>query len=715
MSTFKLPRRVFLKGLGIILLTSGCSADIGTLWGGPTATPQPSPTPTPMPRADAVVQTYLSAWQNNDFATMYGLLSPSSQARITPAAFQAQYKQAMTEATVEQINIQIQSLLHDGQRASALFQSNWQTHLFETIQANNQMQLVFEDGRWGIEWQRTLILPQLGEGVTLAFIGDLPTRGNIYDKNFHALAAQGEVVTIGVVPQFIQDEPLVVEQLTVITNVQADKIRESMAAARPDWFVPIKDVTFETSLEYNDLLDSLAGVERRAKTVRTYTDVDTASHVIGYMGAIAPEDEEYYISHGYRGDELVGLTGVEAWGEQYLAGQRGGRLVTLAPLPSRQVMSELSTVTSRAGSSVYLTLDTVFQATVERLLGERKGSAVVMNPDSGAIYAMATYPRFKPAVFASGDSAAEWTALNASEDQPLVNRATQGLYPPGSVFKIASLAAALDKLGLDPATTFTCTGKWHGLGEAFEKTCWLESGHGRINLIDGLTQSCNVVFYEVGLALHRSDPQLLPDLARAFGLGVPTDILGVEEGVGVVPDDAWKNATLNQPLFDGDAVNTAIGQGFTLVTPIQIARMLAAVGNGGQLVRPYVVERISHVDGGEEGIDPEISGKLPIKAEVLNLIRDSLEEITSGARGTARQAFAGINYTVAGKTGTAESGQKEPHSWFAGYAPADKPRVVVAVIVEHAGEGSQVAAPLSRQVIEAFFDWEASQTKAESG
>ncbi|MCB0196641.1 MAG: penicillin-binding protein 2, partial [Anaerolineae bacterium] len=344
-----------------------------------------------------------------------------------------------------------------------------------------------------------------------------------------------------------------------------------------------------------------------------------------------------------------------------------------------------------------------------------KGSIVVMKPDSGAVYAMATYPRFKPAVFASDGSAAEWATLNANEDRPLVNRATQGLYPPGSIFKIASLAAALDKLGLAPETTFTCTGKWGGLGEAFEKTCWLESGHGKINLIDGLTQSCNVVFYEVGLALHRSDPQLLPELARAFGLGVPTDILGVGEAVGVVPDDAWKNAALNQPLFDGDAVNTAIGQGFTLVTPIQVARMLAAVANGGQRVRPYVVERITHVDGGEETIDPELGGELPIKPEILDLIRGSLEDITSGARGTAREAFAGISYTVAGKTGTAESGQEEPHSWFAGYAPADKPRVVVAVILEHAGEGSKAAAPLSRQVIEAFFDWEASQTRAESG
>ncbi|MCB9107105.1 MAG: penicillin-binding protein 2 [Anaerolineales bacterium] len=710
MSTFKIPRRIFLKGLGIVLLTSGCSAEIGSLIGRPTATPLPTPTPTPLPRADGIVQGYLSAWQTGDFDTMYNLLTPTSQARITAAAFQAQYKQAMNEATVEQVKVQIQSLLHDGLHASALFQSNWQTRLFGAIDANNQMQLSYEGGRWGVDWQRPLILPQLGEGVTLAFIGEQPTRGNIYDKNFHALASQGQVVTIGVVPQFIEDEAGVVAQLAAVTSVQPEKIREKIAAARPDWFVPIDDVTFETSLEYDDLLNSLTGVDRRARDVRTYTDVDTAAHVVGYMGAIPAGQEDYYLSRGYQGDELVGLTGVEGWGELDLAGQRGGRLVTLAPLPSRQVLSELSTVTSRAGSSVYLTLDTVFQAAVERLLGPRKGAVVVMDPYTGAIHALASFPRFKPAVFAANTDPTLWSSLNADENRPLINRATQGAYPPGSIFKIASLAAGLEKLGLKPETTFTCTGKWHGLGQAFEKTCWLETGHGKINLIDGLTQSCNVVFYEVGLALHHSDPQLLPDLARAFGLGVPTDIIGVEESVGVVPDDAWKRAALNQPLYDGDAVNTAIGQGFTLVTPVQVARMLAAVANGGQLVQPRVVDRIVHVDGGEDVIESEKGGKLPISPENLALIRGSLEDITSGARGTARRAFTGINYTVAGKTGTAESGQKEPHSWFAGYAPADEPRVVAAVLLEHAGEGSEAAAPLFRQVIEAFFDWEASQT-----
>lgn len=346
------------------------------------------------------------------------------------------------------------------------------------------------------------------------------------------------------------------------------------------------------------------------------------------------------------------------------------------------------------------------------MLGERLGAIVVLDPHTGAIHALVSYPRFKPTVFTTGFDVDAWTELYTNEDRPLINRATQGLYPPGSIFKIVTISAGMEAIGLLPENTFVCTGKWDGLGKAFEKDCWLKTGHGRISLVDGLTQSCDVVFYEVGLALHKSDPQLLPNWARACGLGVPSEIIGVPENSGVVPDDAWKRANLNEPLFDGDAVNSAIGQGFMLTTPIQVARLTAAIGNGGRLLRPRLIDRIVTVDGEEQVLEPEVAGTLPLSTENLSLIQQSLEAVTSGARGTARQAFEGITYTVAGKTGTAESGQDKPHAWFTGYAPADTPRVAITVILEHAGEGSQVAAPLFRQVAEAFFEWEARQIGA---
>lgn len=706
----KVSRRMFLKSLGLTLLLAGCSPDLLSISRQPMATPVPSPTPTPLPSADAVVQAYLTAWHTGNYDTMYRLLTPESQQRLSQAQFQERYQRVLTTATVEQVDTQIQSLLHNFDQAAATFKATWQTSLFGPIQADNQLQLRFVDGRWAVEWQPTLILPQLGEGVTLTFLSEQPTRGDIYDRNFHALATQGQMVTVGIIPQYIQNQDVVVENIARITRVSPEKIVNSIASARPDWFVPVADVTFETSLEYNNLLNNLPGVDRRARTVRIYNDGATAAHIIGYMGPIPADRQQEYQARGYQGDELVGLSGVEAWAEPELAGQRGGRLVTLAPAPSRQVLSEIASVESRAGSSVVLTFDTVFQATVERLLGERRGAIVVMDPHTGGVYAMATYPRFKPAVFTVGFDVDAWAKLYTNEDRPLVSRATQGLYPAGSIFKIISLTAALETLQLKPTDTFVCTGKWRGLGQEFEKSCWLENGHGRISLIDGLTQSCNVVFYEVGLALHQHNPQTLPDWARAFGIGLPTNILGVSESGGVMPDNAWKLANFNEPLFAGDAVNSAIGQGFVLVTPLQIARLLATISNGGQLIRPRVVDRIVRVDGTEQIFEPEMTATLPISPENLALIRGSLEEITSGARGTARQAFEGISYTVAGKTGTAESGREEPHAWFAGYAPAGEARVAIAVLLEEAGEGSKMAAPLFRRVLEAFFEWEANQT-----
>ena len=709
MAGARIPRRVFLKGLGVALFVGGCTTDVGlSSLRKPTLTPLPTPTPTPLPSADGVAQAFLSAWQAGDYDLMYSLLTPDSQGRIAPDIFQSRYRQALTEATVDRIETQLQSLLHDGGQASATFHSIWQTTLFENIEADNQMRLKFMDGRWGVEWQPTLVLPQLGEGVTLAFLSEQPARGNIYDNKFHALATQGQMVTVGLVPQFLEDEEIVVDYLSTLTNVDPEVIYNKITTARPDWFVPIADITFETSLEHDNLLNNISGLERRAREVRVYNDGETASHVIGYMGAIPVERKQVYLVEGYQGDELVGLSGIEGWGEQILAGKRGGRLVSLSP--TREVLAELSAVASQPGSSIYLTIDTTFQATVERLLGSRLGAVVVMDINTGAVQALVGYPRFKPAVFTTGFDVEAWTDLYGDESRPLVNRATQGAYPPASIFKIITLTAGLEAIGLQPEHTFVCTGKWDGLGEDFVKACWLESGHGKINLIDGLTQSCDVVFYEVGLALHRSDPRFLPDWARNFGLGLPTNILGIEEGTGVVADEAWKQANLNEPLFDGDSVNSAIGQGFMLATPLQITRLMAAIANGGQLLTPRIVERIVDVNGNEQVFNPETTAVLPISPENMELIRSSLEAVVSGARGTARQAFEGITYTVAGKTGTAESGQEEPHAWFAGYAPVDNPRVAITVILEHAGEGSKVAAPLFREILEAYFEWESSQS-----
>jgi penicillin-binding protein 2 len=432
-----------------------------------------------------------------------------------------------------------------------------------------------------------------------------------------------------------------------------------------------------------------------------YNEGDLAAHLVGHLGAIPPDDLADWQLQGYRGDELVGRTGVEAWGESYLAGRRGGQLVTLNR--QNEEVAQVAQADPQPGRSIYLTIDKALQAEAERILNQRPGAIVVLEANTGFVLAMAGYPRFDPNLFATGIDQETWNTLNTDPNRPFIGRGTQGTYPPGSVFKIVTMAVGMEKLDLTANTTFFCTGTWDRLGDQFIKTCWLKTGHGRINLQDGLTQSCDSVFYDVGLALQNAGPQILPDMARAFGLGTVTGIAGVEETPGLVPDPAWKLMEQGVSWFPGDSVNLAIGQGYLLTTPLQIASLLAAVGNGGTLYRPQLIHRISEPTGSDQISQPEVLARLPVDPEHLTVIRIGLEGVVSGARGTARKAFEGATFTAAGKTGTAETGQEEPHAWFAGYAPADSPQVAIAVVVEHAGEGSKAAAPLFRQVVEAYF------------
>ena len=255
-------------------------------------------------------------------------------------------------------------------------------------------------------------------------------------------------------------------------------------------------------------------------------------------------------------------------------------------------------------------------------------------------------------------------------------------------------------------TFFHCPGYWEGLGPASRKDCWKEEGHGDISLKDGLTASCDVVFYEVGLKLDEVGQDVLPRFGRGFGFGEPTGLEGVFEEGGLMPDPEWKANVRGEPWWVGDTINISIGQGYLLVTPLQVARMMAAVANGGTLYRPYVIERIGPAGNviPEQVTQVQSIGTLPISPGHLAAIQEALLGVTTKSIGTATRRFAGLSIPVAGKTGTAEVGtpDTEPHSWFAAYAPAGSPEIAIVAIVENVGEGSAVAAPLVRQVIEAY-------------
>ncbi len=687
----------------LVPLVAGC----GSAASSPTPTIQPSPTPD-LPPADEVAFAFLQAWEREDYAAMYSLLSSSAREGISEEEFGTTYLDVAKEAVLAGVTTQLLASYQPDAHAEVSFKATFKSVFFGDFEVQNQMPLIFEEGRWGVGWSRALILPQLSEETLVWMTTWAPSRGNIYDLNGRGLAVQGELVEVGVVPGEIEHEWVLLTQLSHLLGIPAADIQEMYANAEPDWYVPVGQISPRVAEAYYSELSTTPGVQLREAWTRSYREDTVAPHIVGVVGPVPSEEIDQWRAQGYDGDEMVGWTGLERWGEPYLAGERGGRLEILNQ--QGQVVAVLAEKPSRESSSLYTTFDRDFQQTVQWILGTQLGAIVVLEVETGRVLAMATYPVFDPNLFATGISPWEWQRLQADSRRPLVNRATQGTYPPGSVFKIVTMSAGMEAGGLTASSSFLCRGTWTGLGPQWPKTCWLRSGHGNIPLNRALTVSCDITFYQVGLMLNGVGHEVLPDYAKRFGLGAKTGI-EVEEDPGLVPDPSWKIQTKGEGWAPGDTVNLAIGQGELLVTPLQIATILAAVGNGGTMYRPQTVQMIATDPNNPEWIfQPVQLGQLPVSTENLNVIKDSLYKVTSASNGTAYRAFQGLDVPVAGKTGTAESGQEKPHSWFAAYAPADAPEIAVVAIVEHSGEGSSFAAPLVRKVVEAYFGVEPEPT-----
>ena len=436
-----------------------------------------------------------------------------------------------------------------------------------------------------------------------------------------------------------------------------------------------------------------------ADAKRGYPAGATAGPVLGYVGEVSAEELDRSPEQGFVPGDVVGRAGVEAAAEAALAGKRGGRLTVVAP--SGEIATTLSSVPAGPGENVVLTLDMDLQAEAEAALGPRPGSVVVVDPRDGAIRALATFPRYDPGAFVTGNGAA---AILNDPGLPLLDRPLQGQYPPGSIFKVITMAAAIERGGFQPDSEFTCTGRWTGLpGVAMD--CWLKTGHGRLNLVSGLTQSCDTVFYELGKRLDEIDQELLPSFASRAGLGVLPRVLAGHEQAGIVPGPTWKQRVLNQPWTRGDAVNLAIGQGQLLVSPVQMAQLYAAIAAGGQGKPLKLLDRASLPGGNvERSLTTSAPLALPWSAAALDPIRAGLKGVVSAANGTAAFVFQGspLHDVAAGKTGSAETVPgRNTHAWFTCFAPVDAPRAVVLAMVEYGGEGSSVAAPIARHVLEA--------------
>jgi penicillin-binding protein 2 len=690
-----------IVAISVLLLATSCQG--GTPLSGHDATPTTIPL-----QAENTARAFLESWERSDYGAMYALLSPSAQATTGPQGFARLYRDVAAEAAITSISTDIRSALQDGAEAQVAYHVIMESAPLGPIEFENVMPLSWTSdqeqtgGRWGVNWSAGLLFKELEGRNLLRLIEQTPTRGNIFDHHGQGLAITKPAVTVGVVPGEIEDEDRLLAELSPILALDPATIKAKYANAASHWFVPLKEISLELRQAHHDVLSELQGLRLRETVVRSYPEGGIAPHAVGYMGAIGPDELDHWKAKGYRGDELVGKSGLERWGEDYLAGRPGAVLTVVTPAEDPvAILKEQTYVPSR---DIYTTLDSRLQKAAETALAGTAGAIVALDPNGGQILAMVSWPTFDPNAFISGLSPEEWQALANDPGRPLVNRAVQGAYPPGSVFKIVTMAAALEAGGFTPQSTFTCTGLWEGLGPDWPKTCWVETGHGQIDLVQALIVSCDVAFYDIGLALHNLDSELLPDYARQFGLGSPTGLEGLDEATGLVPDDAWKTTAMGEGLAPGDSVNAAIGQGYLLTTPLQIAHMLATVANGGTIYQPQILLKVAaSSEEPEEFFAPQVMGQLPVSPEHLAAIQEGLVGVTASPYGTAHEAFKGLEVSVAGKTGTAETGTGEPHAWFAGYAPADGPQIAVAVIVEYGGDGAKVAAPIFRQVIEAFF------------
>jgi penicillin-binding protein 2 len=690
-----------------------------------TAVP-PTQTPIPLATLDAVpvdtsvlpdarsaARAYLDGWKTDEYASMYSSLTSISRDALSADDFEKFYRSVASEAALSSIDYDILSALV---LSSTTAQVNYRTILHSALIGDLSREMVMnlsiEDGQWRVQWDPALVMPELANGNYLAMERYIPSRANIYDRNEHALVAQTEATSIGLRPALIDPEQkdTVLSVVESLTGMSQDEIQAKIDSvpAGSDWYLPLGEVpASDVEQNFGDL-SGVSGLILNSYKARYYFDGGIAPHLIGYVGQIQQGQEEEYLRKGYRIDERVGQAGLEKWGEEYLSGTRGGALYLYNP--QGKVLTKLGETTPQPSQAIYTTLDKDFQEGAQKALEGFRGAIVVLERDTGRVLAMVSSPGFDPNAFEPLNF--NYTDLldqiYGNQSNPLLNRATQGLYPLGSVFKIITMAAGLESGRYTPESSYQCGYFFDELPGA-RLNDWTYEHYqndgktipsGLLTLPEGLIRSCNPWFWHIGLDLYNADmTKAVSDMARGFGLGKLTGIDGVEEQSGNIPD----------PTSQVDATNLAIGQGETLVTPLQVANFIAAIGNGGTLYRPQLIERIVSPEGVEmDKFKPEVIGKLPISKENLSVIQQALRGVIVSTQpyGTAWHRFTGLDIPVFGKTGTAQSGSSQPHAWFAGYTDAgreDRSDIAAVVIAENAGEGSDYAAPIFRRLVELYF------------
>ena len=532
---------------------------------------------------------------------------------------------------------------------------------------------------------------ELSKNNSIRIIPIEAPRGSIFDRSGALLVSSRLSFDVALVYQELRDRRKVARLLKDELGMSGSRIASSFdkAAAKP--YAPVtvaEDVDKEKAIAIEEAGIDAGGIVVETRSKRNYITASAGSHVFGYLGEVAEDELELLKCYGYRMKDLVGRDGLEKYYDTYLKGIDGG---TQVEVDNRgRHMRILGLKEPSPGNDLYLAIDLSLQLACDRLLGGHKGAIIVMDPRTGEVLALASHPAFDPNLFVRPDTAGErLRLLKDRSGRPMSNKAISGLYPPGSVFKVVTASAALETKRVGANTRFFCGGSYR-LGTA-SFACWKEGGHGSQNIREGLMNSCNVLFYQVGRLVGADQ---LEAFAKIFGFGKPSGIDLPDEVKGVVPGRAWKRLYRSDNWYEGETLNYAIGQGYLLVTPIQILDMMAVIANRGMLGRPYVVKKI-----GNNPVSIQKARHAGIRPETIEKVRQGLLDVVNGEHGTGKRArIEGV--LVAGKTGTAENPQGPTHAWFAGFAPFDDPKICLVVFLEHGGKGGLEPADIARGIFE---------------
>ncbi len=537
------------------------------------------------------------------------------------------------------------------------------------------------------------------------------SRGRILDRYGRQMVVNRPSFDVYVLPKDVDDVSSLSVNLSKALGEEPEKIeRKITQASKKNRFKPAlvaQDIDRDQLAYIEARRSSLPGLTIEVNNLRQYPLGILGASFLGYIGKVS--EAELLANPDLSNNGLVGKTGIEKTWEQSLRGKDGFTQKVTDAL-GREVNSDLfqKDLVNRQsipGNDIVLSVDIDLQKTAEEALGEEFGAIIVVNVKSGEVLALASKPSFDPADFVKGIDANTWTKLINDKNFPLVSRATQGLYAPGSVFKMVPSAAALKEGVIDPDALVHCPG-YYRLGSHVYR-CWKKGGHGWMNMREAIVQSCDVYFYKLAekLGIDRMSAYM-----KYFGFGSPTGI-GIEERAGVAPGREWKLERFRKPWYKGETIVSAIGQGYVSVTPLQVSMMTAAIANGGTLLTPKLVLKEVAFSGETKLNNVPPKGEVPVGKEMLAFIRDAMTGVVNGPGGTGHGAKL-ENVTVAGKTGTAQvisldsqSADKAhmDHAWFTSFAPAEAPEIAVTVLVEHGGKGGAVAAPLAKKIIETYF------------